>query len=144
MGTGMALFDLETQSATNIDPLPGARYLSPVLSPDGRHIAFRVYGDQMYMFDVESRTTVPLGDGHHPRWAPDGAWIVFERNKDDGHRITSSDLYVSNLSGTRQDRLTSSEDILEANPDWSPVGNRIVFDDLVSGTIRILQITRLR
>jgi len=144
LGTDMALYNPLTGEYARIDPKPGALYLTPVLSPDSRYIALRIYGDQMYVYDIENGGLIPLGEGHHPRWANNSEWIVFERNTDDGHSIISADLFIADKTGQRFGQLTYTPDELEVNPDWSPVANQIVYENLSTGAIHLIEIADIR
>ncbi len=144
IGTDIALYELLTGNYALIDPKPGAHYLTPVLSPDYRFIAFRIYGDQMYIYDIDSSRAVPLGDGHHPRWANNSEWIVFERSSDDGHSIITADLFIADKTGQRVGQLTNTADELEVNPDWSPVSNQIVYENLSTGAIHVIELADIR
>src|SRR3712207_3693310 len=53
--------------------------------------------------------------------SPDGSKIVFIRYTPDGQ---SSDVYVMNVDGTNERRLTT-DDAWDATPRWSPDGTRI-------------------
>jgi len=39
-------------------------------------------------------------------------------DKDDGHKLLSSDVYVVGADGQNRIRLTSTEDVLEIYPAW--------------------------
>ena len=144
IGTAMVLYDLQTNEFKPIDPIPGAQYLMPTLSNDQAYLVFRAYADQMYVYDINNDNTIPLGQGYHPRWSSDNSWIIFERQTDDGHNITSADLFIADRSGSRFGQITATPDILEVNPDWSPVSNKIVYEDLATGSIHLLEISNIR
>ena len=64
--------------------LQPAQYSSPRFSPDGRHIAFTLFGARetnIWVYDVTARTAPRrltfAGDGFDPVWTPDGKRIVF-------------------------------------------------------------------
>ena len=58
---------------------------------------------------------------HHPSWSPDGNRIAFDSNRDGDHEI-----YVMNVDGTNQVRLTDNpaNDLV---PTWSEDGRSIYF-----------------
>ncbi len=116
------------------------RYLNPALSPDGDRIACEVYGGNLIIMEKDGSNRIDLGPGYHPHWSPDGNYIVYMITKDDGHRITSSDLYVAGADGSEISRLTDTEDRYEMNPHWSPDGSRIVYDDIKSGKLFMVKI----
>jgi len=59
---------------------------------------------------------------HSPRWSPDRKRIAFMDWPADGH----SKIYVISADGGTPEPLTSGEHN-EAEPNWSPDGNSLVF-----------------
>lgn len=107
-------------------------------SADGRRIAYEVLGGDLYVMSADGRSSVSFGRGEAARFSPDGEWIVFMRTEDDGHFITGSDLFVGRVSDGSVYQLTSSSDRFEMNPDWSPDGRFIAYDD--RGSVYLLPI----
>lgn len=105
-----------------------SRILNAVLSPDGKKIAYEVYGGSMHVMNIDGSDDVDLGPGFRPRWHPDSKHLVYMITRDDGHRITESDLYTIRIDGQDKTRLQFSENRLEMNPDWSPDGHWIAYD----------------
>jgi dipeptidyl aminopeptidase/acylaminoacyl peptidase len=124
-----------SQRPMEIDDLFQAKRLSdPQISPDGRWVAYTVTAvDQ-----VENRTDsdvwlVPAQGGEprrltnspkqdrHPRWSPDGKWIVFESNRGGDFQI-----YVIRVDGGEAVKLTSLSTEAQ-QPVWSPDGQHIAF-----------------
>ena len=60
--------------------------------------------------------------------------------EDDGYDITSSDIIAFKFDGTVQVNLTSSFSQRALNPDWSPNGDKIVFDSPDTGALYIIPI----
>ena len=54
---------------------------------------------------------------------------------DDGHEIESSDIFSIKPDGNKKTNLTNTPDLIEMNPNWSPAGDAIVFDEKRSGRI---------
>jgi hypothetical protein len=59
-------------------------FWGPVLSPDGRRIAFgtesrTVVDDKggIFVMNADGRDLVRLGDGFDPRWSPDSTWLLY-------------------------------------------------------------------
>jgi dipeptidyl aminopeptidase/acylaminoacyl peptidase len=110
------------------------RVSDPQPSPDGQWIVY-VVADVEY---AENRTNsdlwiVPTSGGtprqltrsprhdRHPRWSPDGKWIVFESN-----RSGEFQLYTLPVAGGEARGITQIS--TEANnPVWSPDGRQIAF-----------------
>src|SRR5437667_1038434 len=118
-----------------IDDLLRAERLSdPQLSPDGKSIAYVVTRADK----VENRTDsdvwlVPVVGGEprqltagpkhdrHPRWSPDGRWLVFESNRGGAFQI-----YLIAADGGEARPLTTIS--TEATqPVWSPYRRQIAF-----------------
>ena len=78
-----------------------------------------------------TQLTTSLSDDWWPSWSPDGSKIVFmtNRNLTPGDTIPAHpqyDLYVINVDGSGETRITT-DTTNEAQPAWSPLGNRIAF-----------------
>ncbi|MEW6404257.1 MAG: hypothetical protein AB1649_20865 [Chloroflexota bacterium] len=68
---------------------------------------------------------LPFGD-YDPRLSPDGAKIVFERLEDDTDPQGNYNLYVINVDGTGEIRLTS-DSYAQGLAEWSHAGDKIVY-----------------
>lgn len=99
---------------------------NPVVSPDGKQIAFTVL-NRLYTMTLPdgkpTRITMANHTEAHPAWSPDGTqlvWTTWEGNG--GH------LYKINLKtkGARPQRLTNTA-AKYSDPAWSYAGNKIVF-----------------
>jgi len=117
------------------DLLAFRRVSDPQISPDGRWVAYVVaeveLGENRTNSDVwiapadgsgEPRrlTTSPKHD-RHPRWSPDGRWILFESNRGGDFQ-----LYTIPVGGGEARALTriSTE---AAQGVWSPDGKQVAF-----------------
>jgi hypothetical protein len=72
------------------------------------------------------RLTDQTGDTR-PRYSPDNSKIVFQST-----RNGQSDIYVMNIDGTAQTRLTNNP-AADTAPAWSPDGTKILFTSLRDG-----------
>jgi dipeptidyl aminopeptidase/acylaminoacyl peptidase len=107
---------------------------------DGHRVAYEVLGGNLFVMNVDGSGKVDLGRGEAARFSPDGEWVVFMRTEDDGHHITGSDLFAARVADGQIFRLTHTPDRFEMNPDWSPDGNAIVYDD--RGAVYLLPVQR--
>jgi Tol biopolymer transport system component len=74
--------------------------------------------------------------GEAPTWSPDGTRLAFvgrERVQDDRHRMRE-DIYVVNIDGSGETRLTDDATAMYFTPTWSPTGHVIAFTDRVVGS----------
>ena len=103
---------------------------SPHMSPDGKKIAFvsdTAYPrrPQIYIHNFSTkkteRVTFKGNYNSSPKWSPDSAKLVYERQKKNIFQ-----LYKYNLLTRRHTQLTFGRHNSE-KPDWSPNGKQIIF-----------------
>lgn len=140
-GSGLARVDVDAKRIERLSIPLDRQVLNATASPDGGMIAFEVLAGNLHVVNADGTGLLDLGPGNRPAWSPDGAWIVFMRTEDDGHTFTSSDLFAVRADGSNLVRLTNTPDRLEMNPDWSPEGGQIAYDDFTDGIIYRLPIT---
>jgi Tol biopolymer transport system component len=104
--------------------------VTPVWSPDGKHISFQSLRDgnyEIYIMNADGTQQANLtnksGDDilNTYSWSPDGMHIAFESNRDGDDEI-----YIMNIDGSQQKRLTNSKEP-DQFPIWSPDGTHILF-----------------
>ena len=111
---------------------------SPVLSPDGQHIAFNYELDGNLDVCVmhadgspgANLTDNPAADGA-PTWSPDGTHIAFPSDRDGNlevYRIAADATDPVNLTNHPAD---------DGTPSWSPDGERIAFTSDRDGNLEI-------
>jgi len=122
-----------------LTPFGHRHYIWFSLSPDQNRMLFTVAGGGTFICDLEAKVLVQLGKAHAPRWSPDGQWIVYMVDEDDGHTYTASDLWVVSSDGLQKLQLTSTINEIEMFPAWSPALDKIVFETM-SGKIAYLNI----
>jgi len=111
---------------TVLQPLGEKFYLWPSVSPDGTKLLFTVAGLGTFVSDLNGNILAELGYANAPQWSPNGNWIVFMREYDDGHRYTGSEIYLIKPNGSGFTQLTKTPDIIEMYPQWSHSGKQIV------------------
>jgi TolB protein len=120
--------DLATRKITRL--VAGGVNTYPVLSPDGRKLAFRrMLGEtnsEVFVADADGKnarnlTNNPAFDGW-PAWSPDGARIAFASNRGN----ENYQIYVMNADGGGVRRVAATEGRGTA-PKWSPDGRTILF-----------------
>jgi Tol biopolymer transport system component len=117
-----------------------AIYMNAAASPDGSKIAFEVYGGGLHILDVATGSSLHVGNGYQPSWSPDGAYVVYMRNQDDGYVFTYSEIVAVSANGTDQAVLYGSDTNIPMNPKWDFNSNRIYFDYYNSGSILYLEV----
>jgi Tol biopolymer transport system component len=101
----------------------------PAFSPDGKRIAFAgfTYNFEIFVMDSDGSHAVNLTQSKdkdfNPAWSPDGRSILFETRRDGQW----DELYVMNVDGSNQRRLTVAMDAWDGHGRWSPDGRQILF-----------------
>lgn len=122
-----------------INTVPG-RVMNLAQSPDGSKVAFEIIGEHLWITDADGANPIDLDRGNNPAWSQDGTKLAFTVATDDGHELTSADIFAVNADGTGKVNLTNSSDRLEMHPTWSPDGQWIAFDTANQGQIFVLEV----
>ncbi len=107
----------------------------PVLSPDGKKVAFNQM-DDICVINIDGTGKKVLGRGFNPSWVNNDQ-ILFELTDDDGHQYTAGELYIMNINGSNRKALTKTNDLIEMNANVSPDGNKVIFTSFTDGQIYI-------
>jgi Tol biopolymer transport system component len=111
----------------------------PVISPDGKQIAFAAVGD-IYVMPVGGKPVNITKDAAldtDPAWSPDGAQLAYSSDKDSEHL----QLWIRDMK-TGQSRAVTNLTTQPQGASWSPDGKRIAFFN-VDGMWRVAQISVL-
>lgn len=103
-------------------------YIWPSVSPDNTQICF-VDKNDLYITDLNGAIYTFVKEARAPKWSPDGKWITFMRDFDDGYHFTASEIFVLRVADGMIFQLTDTADRIEMSPSWSPDGTQIVCED---------------
>lgn len=119
--------DLTTRKVRTL--ISGGVNTYPIMSPDGRHIAYRkILGEmnsEVFVADADGRnprnlTRHPSFEGW-PAWSPDGSQIAFAGNRNARYQV-----FVMRADGNDV-RLVANTEGRATAPKWAPDGKHIYF-----------------
>lgn len=133
------IVEYNTASQVMLTLQTGQRYLNLQHSPDGETYVCEIIGGGLIIGN--RRGLIAQTDaGERPRWSPDGQYIIYQIARDDGHRITSSELWRIRADGSELTQITSTPDIIELNPSLSPDNRSVVYEERNSRRIYTLDL----
>lgn len=105
------------------------KYFNPVTSPDGKSVVYQGLTSGLYMAPADgSGEPVYIGRGNNPVWTPGSDGVVFDVTTDDGHYLTSGDLYYVDSDLSERTNLTPGSDSIDQMPTLSPDGREIAYE----------------
>ena len=111
------------------------------ISPDGKKVVFQVSGLGLFAARIDGTQKRHLGHGEDASWMPDSRYVVVTKVADDGHRITSGNLFAVDTRTGEYFPLLAHQDIIALKPSVSPDGDRVLFNDPRSGDIYMMKIS---
>ncbi len=136
-GEELSVGSLEVATGEIVRLTPEGRLAGPARwSPDGQQLAVAMGASLTNDRIRVHRSSVDAGDlwvavegadagsdDSLPTWSPDCGSIAFAHFLSDG----SSDIWISDIDGSKRRRITDHGAATVTAPDWSPRGDRLVF-----------------
>ncbi len=119
------------------------KYYCPFHSPSGAKIVYEGISTGIYVADLESWHSKPLGPGHNAVWSANERYVFCDVTQDDGTVYTAGDIVVVDVETGERRVLTETQDRIEQRPAVSVDGQKIAFDangDIYVGTIEGLPV----
>lgn len=129
----------ENNNKRVLDPLGNCNYIWSSISPDKTKLVFTCMGKGTFISNLEGKILAKLGYANYPSWSPDGNWIVFMKDIDDGEKVISSDIYITDLKGGNYYNLTLDRGHISMYPKWGN-SNSEIFYNTDNGQIRKIKL----
>ena len=111
-----------------LNPLGEGVYIWESFSRDGKKILFS-YGNQgTFICDLEGNILLNIKDARYPKFSPDGKYISYMNDKDNGYNYISSDIFVYSIVLDQSFKVTDTDDKIEMFAEWSNDGSRLVYN----------------
>ena len=123
-----ALFLIDNNEVTELSPLGKGVYVWASLSPDGEKIVFTYGTKGSFVCDLNGNILFNIKDAHYPKFSPNGKYISYMIDEDNGYNYTASDLYIYSIDEQKSYLLTDTRDKIEMFADWSHDGTKIVYN----------------
>ena len=125
---GGRLFLVAPDGKTTDATIPGKVLFLPVLSGDGKQFVAECLDGHLYLGSTEGGPLTDLGPGSWPSFARDDTSLLFERTTDDGHAVTSSQLFLMDLRTRQAVPITAEKEIVARHPALAGDGHTLYFD----------------
>jgi hypothetical protein len=103
----IVLYDRNIKKILNPAGTTESRYIWVSLSPDKQKILFTSAGQGTFVCDLNGKIIANLGYLNAPVWYND-VWVVGMNDKDDGHRLLSSEVLMKHLYNGNSTRLSET------------------------------------
>jgi hypothetical protein len=120
-------------------PLYNKTFFLPRYSGGGERFLLHCLDDHIYLGSIDSDKLKDIGGGSSARFARDGKWVIFEKTRDDGHRILASDLFLYDIESGVTYQLTNTPGIIEREPSMAGDGHTVFWEQngkLMRGVVK--------
>jgi Tol biopolymer transport system component len=108
-------------------PLGKGTYIWGALSPNKERVIFNYAGEGAFITDLNGKIISRFGQAAYPQWSPDGNYITYMTEENDGEKIIRADVFISSADAKRSFQITSSADTVELYPSWAQDGKSLVY-----------------
>ncbi|MCB9211781.1 MAG: PD40 domain-containing protein [Ignavibacteriales bacterium] len=122
-----SLFIIKENEPIEISPLGKGVYVWESFSNDGEKIIFTFGNKGAFICDLNGNVLSNIKDAHYPKFSPDGKYVLYMKDSDDGYKYISSDLFVYSFEKNTEYELTNTENKIEMYAEWSNDGKNIVY-----------------
>jgi len=133
------LYLTENNLTKIFSPLGKGIYVWESFSKDGEKVVFTFGNRGTFICDLEGKILNNIPEAHYPKFSPDGNFILYMVDKDNGHSYTSSDIFVYSLNDKKSFQITNTDDNIEMYAEWSNMGDSIVYHT-VAGEIYLTKL----
>jgi Tol biopolymer transport system component len=104
-----------------------ASYFWASVSPDQKHIVYKIARGGTYVCTIDGKKPVALGKLNAPKWL-NNQWVIGMDDKDDGDFIVSSDIVAATIDGKVRQLLPTPQTPVAMYPAASADGKHIAFN----------------
>ncbi|MCW8849951.1 MAG: hypothetical protein OQJ81_08240, partial [Melioribacteraceae bacterium] len=83
-----------------------------------------------FICDEEGNIIDNIENAHYPKFSPDGKYISYMVDKDNGTDYISSDIFVYSLEQKKSFAITKTDNQIEMYPSWSNDGQKLVYNTI--------------
>ncbi len=109
-----------------LKPSGDGYYIWVSLSPDRSKIAYNFQGRNTFVCNIEGSILYDVGRINAPKWLNDDIIIGMD-DRDDGHRVVSSEIVYFSLPDGKRGYLTNTKERTEMHPYPFPGGKKLAF-----------------
>lgn len=121
---------IEENQTKTINPLGKGVYVWESISRDGEMILFTFGNQGAFICDLEGNILDSIEEAHYPKFSPNGKFISYMIDKDNGTDYISSDIFVYSIDQKKSYAITQTDNRIEMYPNWSNDGNKLIYNTI--------------